>query len=103
VIELLWEQCAIGESISDPALVGNAYYQISKLMEDAGSWADWYGPAKARQFLQKAISNFEVRQAVVLWSLMCLPPAGSVVWVVIEELFEITACVYVRACVCVRI
>jgi hypothetical protein len=66
VIELLWEQCAIGESISDPALVGNAYYQISKLMEDAGSWADWYGPAKARQFLQKAISNFEVRQSVVL-------------------------------------
>eukprot|EP00035_Acanthoeca_spectabilis_P011892 m.209559 g.209559 ORF g.209559 m.209559 type:complete len:503 (-) comp15474_c0_seq3:3767-5275(-) len=59
VLELLWEQAAIGESIPDPGLVGNAYYQISKLLEDAGSWADWYGPAKARQFLQKAISSFD--------------------------------------------
>eukprot|EP00041_Stephanoeca_diplocostata_P040360 m.1639234 g.1639234 ORF g.1639234 m.1639234 type:complete len:609 (+) comp34005_c0_seq1:263-2089(+) len=58
VLELLWEQAAIGEELQDLELIGNAYYQISKLMEDAGSWADWYGPAKARQFLQKAIAAF---------------------------------------------
>ena len=56
--ELLWEQAAIGEEIGDASMIAKAYHEISKLMEDAGSWAAWYGPAKARQYLQKAIEAY---------------------------------------------
>ena len=28
------------------SFAAQAYYEISKLMETAGSWADWFGPAK---------------------------------------------------------
>ena len=35
------------------------YFEISKLMETAGSWADWFGPAKARQWLDKAITSYK--------------------------------------------
>ena len=59
VLELLWEQAAIGQETGDSVLVGQAYYSISKLMENAGSWADWYGVAKARQFLKRAIDSYE--------------------------------------------
>jgi len=59
VLELLWEQAAIGQETGDTVLVGQAYYSISKLMENAGSWADWYGVAKARQFLKRAIDSYE--------------------------------------------
>jgi hypothetical protein len=59
VMELLWEQAAIGEEVDDTILVGQAYYAISKLLEGAGSWADWYGVAKARQFLKMAIDAYE--------------------------------------------
>lgn len=58
VQELLWEQAALGEEIKDGFIKGKAYYEISKLMENAGSWAQWYGPAKARQFLRKAQEGY---------------------------------------------
>lgn len=41
-LELMWEQAAIGEEVGDQLLVAGAYYEISKLMETAGSWASWY-------------------------------------------------------------
>ena len=56
-VNVFREQAAIGEEIGDPYIKGKAYYEISKLMEGAGSWADWYGPAKARQFLAKAMEG----------------------------------------------
>eukprot|EP00039_Didymoeca_costata_P012703 m.184273 g.184273 ORF g.184273 m.184273 type:complete len:491 (+) comp15557_c1_seq4:73-1545(+) len=58
VIELLWEQAAVGEELQQQLMIAQAYYHISRLCENAGSWLQYYGPAKARQYIQKSIDAY---------------------------------------------
>ena len=55
-----WAQAASAQEADSPLAVGRAYYELGALYEGAGSYALYYGPAKARQYYNHALT--ELRQ-----------------------------------------
>ena len=54
-MEVRWEQAALAEKANDVSLLLDAYYNLGKLYEDAGSFLAFYGPHKAEGMYEKVL------------------------------------------------
>jgi tetratricopeptide (TPR) repeat protein len=53
LVELRWEQAAAAQQADLKYYCLHAYFQLGRLMEDSGSYTQYYGPQKAAKHYQK--------------------------------------------------